>query len=98
MTPAAVGLDLAKNVFRAHVADASGKTIARKWLTRRVLLDHFKALPRCVIGIDACAAAHHWARQLQELGHRVRPIPSGFVKPFVLRRMTPLMPPPFVKP
>ena len=85
MNPATVGLDLAKNVFHVHVADALGKTLDSKRLARRDLLPFFKALPSCLIGIEACATAHNWARQLQELGHNVRLVPPAYVKPFVRR-------------
>ncbi len=85
MTPSTVGLDLAKNVFHVHVADVSGKTICSKRLTRRNVMPFFKDLPPCLIGIEACATAHNWARQLLEIGHEVRLMPPGYVKPFVRR-------------
>ncbi|SFQ14759.1 transposase [Tranquillimonas alkanivorans] len=85
MTPMTVGLDLAKNVFHVHVADASGRMLESKKLVRRHVLDFFMALPSCLVGLEACATAHYWARQLRDLGHDVRLIPPGYVKPFVRR-------------
>lgn len=81
MPSTTVGLDLAKNVFRVHVVDASGSTIESKRLTRRELLPFFKILPSCLVGIEACATAHNWARQLQCLGHDVRLIPPATSSP-----------------
>jgi len=83
--PTVVGLDLAKNVFYVHVGDASGHAIASKCLTRRELLPFFEVLSACLVGIEARATAHHWARQLQRFGHDVRLIPLGYVKPYVRR-------------
>lgn len=85
MTPAIVGLDLAKNVFHVHVADPSGKMLESRKLARRAVLSFFRSLPSCLIGIEACATAHYWARELRALGHEVRLIPPGYVKPFVRR-------------
>ena len=80
-----VGVDLAKNVYQLHGVDRSGKTLWRRRLKRhqwfKVLLD--KAEPGCVIGMEACAGAHHWARQLQSRGYAVKLIPPQFVKPYV---------------
>ncbi len=59
------GLDLAKNVFYVHGADAHGKAVVRKPLKRKDLLDYFAQLPPCLIGMEACGGAHHWARLLQ---------------------------------
>lgn len=87
MTPTTAGLDLAKNVFHVHVADESGKAIESRRLKRKELLPFFKALSPCLIGIEACATAHNWARQLSEIGHDVRLIPPGYVKPFVRRTL-----------
>lgn len=99
VTPATVRLDLAKNVFRVHVADVCGYTIDSKRLTRRELLPFLEALPPCLIGIEACATAHNWARQLLEYGHDVRLIPPDCVEPLcgVGRRIVPFMPLPSAK-
>ena len=78
-----VGLDIAKSVFQLHGTDANGLTVVRRKLRRGQLVDHFKTLPPCVIGIEACGSAHHWARTLGALGHEVRLIAPAFVKPFV---------------
>lgn len=81
-----IGLDIAKSVFQAHGADASGSVVFRKKLGRSRLLTFFAALPRCVVAMEACAGAHHWGRELMKLGHRVRLIPPAYVKPFVKRQ------------
>jgi transposase len=78
-----VGLDLAKSVFQVHGVDASGRIVVRKKLRRSQVLAFFAGLDRCVIGLEACATAHHWARSLQSLGHEARLIPPQYVKPFV---------------
>ncbi len=80
-----IGLDLAKNVFQVHGVDASGKTVIRRQLRRGKVLQFFKKLPPCLVGMEACATAHHWARELQALGHRVRLMPPRYVKPYVKR-------------
>ena len=80
-----VGVDLAKNVYQLHGVDRSGKTMLKRRLKRhqwfKVLLD--KTEPDCVIGMEACASAHHWGRQLQARGYTVKLIPPQFVKPYV---------------
>ncbi|MCR9061115.1 MAG: IS110 family transposase [Rhodobacteraceae bacterium] len=80
---ASVGLDLAKLVFQVHGADINGKPVMRKKLRRGQVLDFFAKLPPCLVGLEACAGAHYWAREFQTLGHEVRLIPPHFVKPFV---------------
>ena len=65
-----IGLDIAKNVFQVHGIDAAEKVVVRKRLRRRQVLEFFKALPPCLIGMEACATAHYWARELTKLGHR----------------------------
>jgi transposase len=78
-----VGLDLAKNVFQIHAVDDRGKTVLRKQLKRDQVALFFANLPRCVVGMEACGGAHHWARKLQSFGHDVRLIAPQFVKPYV---------------
>jgi len=80
-----VGIDLAKNVYQCHGVDRSGKTVWKRRLKRhqwlKVLLENTE--PGCVIGMEACASAHHWGRQLQSRGYTVKLIPPQFVKPYV---------------
>lgn len=78
-----VGVDLAKNVFQVHAADARGRVVIKKRLRREQMLGFFANLPCCLIGMEACASAHHWARELQKSGHTVRLIAPQFVKPYV---------------
>lgn len=80
-----IGLDLAKNVFQVHGVDTSGKTVIRRQLRRRHVLSFFKKQPPCLVGMEACATAHHWGRQLIELGHQVKLMPPRYVKPYVKR-------------
>jgi transposase len=77
------GLDLAKNVLQVHGVDGRGKKVVNKPLKRSQVLPYFANLPPCLIGMEACAGAHHWARKLQTLGHTVRLISPQFVKPYV---------------
>src|SRR6266852_7183718 len=81
-----IGLDLAKHVFQVHGADASGKVVFRKRLRREKVLEFFAGKPACVVAMEACSSAHHWARELTRLGHIVRLIPPAYVKPFVKRQ------------
>ncbi len=80
-----IGLDLAKNVFQVHGVDGSGDTVMRRQLRRSQLLPFFKKQRPCVVGMEACATSHHWARQLIELGHGVKLMPARYVKPYVKR-------------
>ncbi len=78
-----IGLDLAKNVFQVHGVNERGRAVLRKQLKRDQVAPFFANLPPCLIGIEACASAHHWARKLQTLGHTVRLMAPQFVKPYV---------------
>jgi transposase len=78
-------LDIAKNVFQVHGVDAAEKVVVRKQLRRSQVLAFFKALPPCLIGMEACATAHYWARELTKLGHTVRLMPAKDVKAYVKR-------------
>jgi hypothetical protein len=80
-----IGLDIAKNVFQVHGIDAAEKVVVRKQLRRRQVLEFFKALPSCLVGMEACATAHYWARELTKLGHQVRLMPAKDVKAYVKR-------------
>ena len=80
-----IGLDIAKNVFQVHGIDAAEKVVVRKRLRRSQVLAFFKALPPCLIGMEACATAHNWARELTKLGHKVRLMPAKDVKAYVKR-------------
>ena len=80
-----IGIDLAKSVFQVHGADDKGRAVLRKQLKRAQMLPFFVKLAPCMIGLEACGSAHHWARKLEALGHTVRLIPPQYVKPFVKR-------------
>jgi len=83
-----IGLDIAKRVFQAHGVDAAGRAVVRRKLGRSEVLDFFRTLPPCLVGIEACGTAHHWAREIGALGHEVRLIPAAYVKPCVKRGKT----------
>lgn len=78
-----VGIDLAKNVFQIHGIDEHGKVLVKKQLRRDQVAGFFINLPPCLIGMEACGSAHHWARKLQAMGHAVRLMAPQFVKPYV---------------
>ena len=79
-----IGLDIAKSVFQVHGVD--GQVVIRRKLKRRYVLAFFEKLRPCLVGIEACATSHHWSRELQVLGHRVRLMPPAYVKPYVKRQ------------
>ena len=80
-----IGLDIAKTVFQVHGIAEDGEVAIRKRLNRNQMRSFFEALPPCLIGIEACATAHYWARELSALGHEVRLMPAHYVKPYVKR-------------
>ena len=86
-----IGLDIAKNVFQVHGIDAAEKVVVRKQFRRSQVLEFFKALPPCLIGMEACATAHYWARELTKLGHKVRLMPARDVKAYIKRNKTRLL-------
>jgi len=85
MSVVTIGLDLAKSVFQVHGIDATGKVVLCKKLTRSRMLEFFGKLPKCLVGIEACASSHYWARELIALGHEVKLMPAQYVKPYVKR-------------
>ncbi len=78
-----VGIDLAKNVFQIHGVDERGHAVLKKQLKRSQVMEFFVNLPPCLIGMEACGSAHHWARELAKLGHTVKLMAPQFVKPYV---------------
>jgi len=85
---AAVGLDLAKSVFQVHAVDHAGEIVVRRTLRRAQILDFFRKLPACLVGLEACGSAHYWAREIAALGHDVRMLPPIYVKAYVMRGKT----------
>jgi transposase len=88
MPVASIGLDLAKSVFQVHGVDGAGHTVLRRRLARHELLAFFAKQPACLVGMEACSSAHHWARELMQLGHTVKLIPPQYAKPYVKRNKT----------
>ena len=80
-----IGLDIAKSVFQVHGVDGAGAVVIRKRIGRSKVLEFFADLPPCLIGIEACATAHHWGRELQALGHTVKLMPPSYVKAYLKR-------------
>ena len=80
-----IGLDLAKNVFQVHAVDQAGNVVVRKRIRRGQVLAFFSGIPTCLVGLEACATAHHWARELIALGHDARLMPPNYVKAYVKR-------------
>ena len=88
-----VGLDLAKNVFQVHALESEGQVVVRRSLRRGAVLKFFGELPACLVGMEACASAHCWARELSAMGHTVRLMPPHYVNlTSSAARPTPRMP------
>src|SRR6476469_5176768 len=83
-----VGLDLAKNVFQVHGVDEEGNIVVLRRLRRADFLPFFEQPPRSLVGLEACASAHYWARAIAALGHTVKLMPPAYVKPYVKRGKT----------
>jgi transposase len=86
MQVSTIGIDLAKNVFQVHGVDGQYRVVLVRQLRRKQVIEFFGKLPPCLIGMEACATAHHWARELTKLGHTVRLIPPAYVKAYVKRQ------------
>ena len=80
-----IGIDIAKNVFQIHGIDNADEVVVRRQLKRSQVLKFFKRLPACLVGMEACATSHYWARELSKLGHDVKLMPPRYVKPYVKR-------------
>ena len=85
MQASTIGIDLAKSVFQVHGTDGEGKVVLVRKLRRNQIIAFFGKLPPCLVGMEACATAHHWGRELRKLGHEVRLIPPAYVKAYVKR-------------
>jgi transposase len=85
-TVTTIGLDIAKSVFQVHGISATGEVLIRRQVRRGQVLKFFASLPPCLVGIAACASAHHCSRELQSLGHQVKLMPPAYVKPYVKRQ------------
>lgn len=81
-----IGLDIAKSVFQVHGVDDEGEVVVRRQVRRAQMLAFFAKQPGCLVGIEACASGHYWARELSKLGHRVRLMAPSYVKPYVKRQ------------
>ena len=85
MTITTIGIDIAKSVFQLHGVDEAGAVIIRKKLRRSAVLDTLRKLEPCLVGMEACATAHYWAREISAPGHEVKLMPPAYVKPYVKR-------------
>lgn len=80
-----IGLELAKSVFQVHGVDVADEVVVRRQIRRSQLLQFFAKQPACLVGMEACASSHHWARELMALGHEVKLMPAQYVRPHVKR-------------
>ena len=80
-----IGLDIAKSIFQVHGVDVGGVVVIRKRISRAKILEFFATLPSCLVGIEACASAHFWGREIEALGHTVRLMPPSYVKAYLKR-------------
>ena len=78
-----LGIDLGKNNFHLWGVDEAEQVVLRKKLKRGKLLQVLANMPACLVGMEACGGAHHWAREIEKLGHEVRMMAPQFVKPYV---------------
>jgi transposase len=85
MQVSTIGVDLAKNVFQVHGVDSLGKVVITRQLRRKQVIGFFSKIPACLVGMEACGTAHHWAREISKLGHHVRLMPPSYVKGYVKR-------------
>lgn len=85
MEIATIGLDISKHVFHIHAVDSQGQVTSRQRLRQGEIMSFFSSLAPCLVGIEACATAHHWAREIRQFGHDIRLIPPACVKPYVRR-------------
>ncbi|WP_144029404.1 IS110 family transposase, partial [Caballeronia sordidicola] len=85
MNSMAVGVDIAKTVFQVHYIDQETGEIVNKQIKRAKFLEFFANRAPCLVGMEACGGAHHWARQLTKMGHQVKLMPAEFVKAFNIR-------------
>ena len=87
-TVTTIGLDLAKSVLQVHGVDEEGVVVIRRALRRSQVLDFFRRLSPCLVGLEACSSSHYWAREIGACGHQVRMIPPIYVKAYVKRGKT----------
>lgn len=83
-----IGVDLAKSIFQVHAVTADGRVVVRRALRRSQVIEFFRGLDPSLVGLEACASAHHWANAIGELGHTVRMMPAAYVKAYVKRNKT----------